>query len=272
MERIFTMTGYGWTNCPQTTRMQVERFIQSMDLILGEQLVGIYLHGSLAMGCFNPRRSDIDIVIIVREGLGPDDKRIMANYLVRHSVNPHPIELSVMRLADLNPWRYPPTYDFHYSEDYREKFQANLKTSDWKNWTNGSTPGDPDLAAHIPVLCERGIVLKGQDISEIFPNVPDSDYRAALIYDVTTASSRIVENPVYGVLNLCRVQLYMAEAQIASKSEAGEWALTRLPAEYHPLISRALDLYKGRLVEEKFEDTKIRDFAAYMENQIKGAE
>lgn len=31
---------------------------------LSENLVGIYLHGSLAMGCFNPSRSDVDLVVV----------------------------------------------------------------------------------------------------------------------------------------------------------------------------------------------------------------
>ena len=35
--------------------------------ILQENLVGIYLHGSAAMGCFNPRSSDIDLIIVVRK-------------------------------------------------------------------------------------------------------------------------------------------------------------------------------------------------------------
>ena len=39
--------------------------------ILGENLAGVYLHGSLAMGCFNPRKSDLDLLTVVRET--PDD-------------------------------------------------------------------------------------------------------------------------------------------------------------------------------------------------------
>lgn len=33
---------------------------------LSDSLTGIYLHGSLAMGCFNPIKSDIDLLIIVK--------------------------------------------------------------------------------------------------------------------------------------------------------------------------------------------------------------
>lgn len=28
---------------------------------LGENLIGVYLHGSAAMGCFNPAKSDLDL-------------------------------------------------------------------------------------------------------------------------------------------------------------------------------------------------------------------
>ena len=39
--------------------------------ILGENLAGVYLHGSAAMGCFNPVKSDLDLLAVVRET--PDD-------------------------------------------------------------------------------------------------------------------------------------------------------------------------------------------------------
>ena len=33
--------------------------------ILGDKLCVVYLHGSLAMGCFNPEKSDIDMIVVV---------------------------------------------------------------------------------------------------------------------------------------------------------------------------------------------------------------
>ncbi|MGN7761522.1 nucleotidyltransferase domain-containing protein [Paenibacillus sp. 22594] len=30
-------------------------------------LLGIYLHGSLAMGCFNPLKSDVDFLVVVKK-------------------------------------------------------------------------------------------------------------------------------------------------------------------------------------------------------------
>ena len=50
-------------------------FVEQSRAILGENLVGVYLHGSLAMGCFNPRSSDVDLLVVVREDIPPKVKR-----------------------------------------------------------------------------------------------------------------------------------------------------------------------------------------------------
>ena len=47
----------------------IDSFVEQSKEILKENLVGIYLHGSLAMGCFNPQKSDIDLIIVVNEPL-----------------------------------------------------------------------------------------------------------------------------------------------------------------------------------------------------------
>jgi len=36
----------------------IHEFIEQSKNILRDNLVGIYLHGSAAMGCFNPEKSD----------------------------------------------------------------------------------------------------------------------------------------------------------------------------------------------------------------------
>jgi predicted nucleotidyltransferase len=37
--------------------------------IFEKKLTGVYLHGSIAMGCFNPRKSDIDILVVVEDAI-----------------------------------------------------------------------------------------------------------------------------------------------------------------------------------------------------------
>lgn len=44
-------------------------FTEMSKKILGDNLVGIYLHGSAAMGCFNPKKSDLDLILIVKNDI-----------------------------------------------------------------------------------------------------------------------------------------------------------------------------------------------------------
>lgn len=37
--------------------------------ILKDNLIGIYIHGSIAFGCFNQDTSDIDFIVVVKKSL-----------------------------------------------------------------------------------------------------------------------------------------------------------------------------------------------------------
>ena len=65
-----TSRGYGWSDCPRPVRGQLLGFVSNLSEMLGNNLVGVYLHGSLAMGCFNPHASDIDVLVITHRRVG----------------------------------------------------------------------------------------------------------------------------------------------------------------------------------------------------------
>ncbi|HJW82735.1 MAG TPA: hypothetical protein VJ754_00380, partial [Anaerolineae bacterium] len=48
-------------------RAQVDDLLAGLHTILGENLVGVYLHGSLALGCFNPAQSGVDLLVVRRQ-------------------------------------------------------------------------------------------------------------------------------------------------------------------------------------------------------------
>ena len=63
------------------TEELLNRFTSESKRIIGDDLAGIYLHGSLAMDCFNPDRSDIDLIVVtgdVVDGLSSDRARDVA--------------------------------------------------------------------------------------------------------------------------------------------------------------------------------------------------
>lgn len=65
----------------------------------GEELTGIYLHGSAAMGCFHPDKSDIDLIFVIENAITDDQKLEFMNAVVKlNRMAPKKgIELSVVR-------------------------------------------------------------------------------------------------------------------------------------------------------------------------------
>jgi streptomycin 3"-adenylyltransferase len=253
----------GWHNCPIAVRGQIDRLAVTLSSLLSEQLLGIYLHGSLAMGCFNPDHSDLDLLVISTHHLGLTTKRQIIESLLSCSRQPHPIEISFLARSQLRPWRYPTPFDLHYSEMWRAIYARDLRSGTWQAW-NTTHQRDVDLAAHITVLNARGICVTGQPIAALFPIVPADDYRAALASDIHDSLESIVSNPIYTILNCCRTYAYIRTGQIYSKEEGGRWALGVVPAEYSDTVSSALAAYRSDTDEPSLEPEALIVFASYM--------
>lgn len=254
---------YGWNNCPDEVREQVEHFVGGCRSILGEDLAGVYLHGSLAMGCFNPLLSDLDFVVLSEQRLTQEDVRQFGEMMLSLSNMPYPIEMSVLAHTEINPWQHPSPFEYHYSEAWRER-QVNALNDEALR----QPPTDDDLAAHLVIARERGVTLYGEAVRQALPEVPTEDYLDSLLGDFDESKARIVENPVYGVLNFCRVYWFLAKSAIASKDEAGEWAQTYLPEEYRPIVAKALRAYRGN-GEANFAPDMLREFALYVDSEIR---
>lgn len=261
------MTQYGWNDCPLAVKIQVQAFTDDLVDLLASNLIGVYVHGSLAMGCFNPRHSDLDLLVISRSHLALDTKRSLAELLLRRSRAPQPIEMSVLTHSDLIPWKYPTPFDFHYSETWRDQMQHDLASGNWRHW-NDKIQTDPDLAAHITITKHRGISIYGPPIPNVFPDVPPDDYLTSIIEDVTGALDAIREDPVYAVLNTCRVWAFLQEGLICSKQEGGMWALTRAPETIRPVVATALQVYGDGYGRAHFDPGALSTFAAYMREHL----
>ena len=57
------------------TNSVIESFVSHSRQILGENLVGVYLHGSAVMGCFNPAKSDLDFIVVIAHPMTDETKR-----------------------------------------------------------------------------------------------------------------------------------------------------------------------------------------------------
>ena len=238
------MAFYSWEEPPPQTKAQIDRLVDEVTSQLAGNLTGIYLHGSLAMGCFNPLRSDIDLLVVTRQRLKVARKRLLVESLLRESASPHPLEISFLQLWDINPWQYPTPYELHYSEDWREKFTQPQSLDAWVQ-SDTKQQTDKDLAAHITVIKDRGKCLWGEPIDQVFPEVPAEDFADSITSDLDWAMEKLDAIPVYAVLNACRIWGYFKEGKLFSKAEGARWALENVPVEFQQVIQVALDAYRS---------------------------
>ena len=237
--------------------------------ILGENLTGIYLHGSAAMGCWNPAKSDLDLIVVVRDTPDDDCKRAymemvaeLSGMLPGKKPGHSGIEMSIVRRDACDPFVYPTPFELHFSAGHLERYRR-----DPEKYIREMKGTDRDLAAHFTVIRRRGRCLAGEPVGNVFGEVPAEDYLDSIRYDIEEAQEEITGNPVYYILNLARVLAFRTEGKILSKQEGGEWALRRLPEKYHPLIRTALADY-GSDTEARYDPAAAREYAEYMLGRI----
>lgn len=232
--------------------------------ILGDKLVGIYVHGSIAFGCFHWETGDIDFIVIIRDLLTLEEKEELIQVLLdlQEAAPPKGLEMSVVLDKYCNPFVYPTPFELHFSNMHKESCRNNLK-----KYCQEMYGTDKDLAAHFTVILAVGRVLCGEDIPAVFGKVPRENYLDSIRSDIENAADEIRENPVYFILNLCRVLVFMEEDTVVSKEQGGKWALRKLPEIYRPVIKKALRNYFGSGAF-RAEERELKEFAEYMLGEI----
>ena len=234
--------------------------------ILGKNLTGIYVHGSIAFGCFSWDRSDIDFLVVINEPISRQTKFRLLQVLtdLSEKAPPKGFEMSVVLRKYCEDFIYPTPFELHFSSGYLENHSNNLLSMCYEE-----LQFDPDLAAHFMIITKAGIVLCGEEIAAVFGEVPETDYLDSIYKDVENAAIDMINNPVYIILNLCRVLAYVKEGLILSKERGGQWGINNLPEKYRDLISRAIDNYVSG-VPFISDMVKQTDFTALVDEIPKG--
>ena len=168
--------------------------------ILGSNLVGIYLHGSIAFGCFRWEQSDIDFIAVVSRPLAlPVKTKLMEAIVVLNKfAPPKGIEMSVVLKKHCKNFVYPTPFELHFSNG-----QLGSYFADPQAYCKSTNSGDKDLAAHFTVIKSTGFLLHGSEIDAVFGNIPKAYYADSIKYDIEDAQKTITRYPQYTILNLC---------------------------------------------------------------------
>ena len=238
----------------------INEFVSKSKEILKDNLIGIYLHGSAVMECFNPQKSDIDLMVVVNEKMDKASKRAYMDMVVAlNEKGPAKgIEMSVVIRDVCKPFIYPTPFELHFSVAHLGWYKDN--PDDYIRKMYGT---EKDLAAHFTIIGKRGRCLYGQPIDEVFGEVPRQDYIDSIWEDIADASKEIADNTMYLTLNLARVLAYCKDGLVLSKKEGGEWGLENIPKKYYDLISSALrDYSNGETVT--YDIDLAKEYAKFM--------
>jgi Domain of unknown function (DUF4111)/Nucleotidyltransferase domain len=186
---------------------------------VGQDLVGVWLFGSAALGDYAPGRSDLDVQAVSSDRLPRAALEELAAAL-DHDVLPCPargLEFVLYAAAGLRDPEGP-------------AFQLNLNTGrDMAHHVAFDPADDPRFwfVLDVAIGRERGAPLAGPRPSEVFPELP-----RRLIVDALAGALDWYElhgdEPAQTVLAACRTWAWATDGRWRSKTESARWASERL--------------------------------------------
>ena len=198
--------------------------------VLGDQLVGLYLTGSLTYGDFDRGSSDIDYFVVLKQPMSPDGFACM-----------QALHVDIGR-------EYP---------KWKERIEGSYVTEDMlgsiepppapRPYVNGGNFWEPDprygyeWLINLFVLRESGIALIGPDPRDLIVPIDIEDVRRASARDVFEDWVPKLWEPSYfesshhqafAVLTLCRILHRAASDEVVSKRVASAWVKERYEHEW----------------------------------------
>lgn len=230
----------------------LRRFQIKLRCTLGAKLIGIYIHGSVAQNAFRWERSDVDALAVVSERLTATERlRFVDEVRVLSKEGPAKgIEVSVLTEKELIEGAHPYVTECHYSPFWDEY----VREAGWENWDEESRR-DEDITSHIFNLRQKGIVLEGPEITELFPVISRETFMESIAYDEHDAPADMVDS----VMNLCRYHCFLRSGALLSKEEGLQRMLPELP-DYEAFLRTILrEFYAGTVyLDEALTETAER--------------
>lgn len=246
---------------------QIEDSLVLLKATLGTNLLGVYLYGSSLVGGLQ-RYSDIDLLVVINRKTTLEEKSALIDKLLQISgiymkSSKLPLELTLVQQSAINPWRYPPHFDFQYGEWLRAAFEEGTTQSSQTNEM-------PDLALIVTQVLLKSQTLWGPEPEQVLSHVPYRDFMKAMLHDVDRLIDEIESDTRNVLLTFARIWSTLETNEIRPKPVAADWVINRLPKEYQPAMERAKLICIGE-EEEHWDDVKqfIKPCSDFMMKKIR---
>jgi len=222
---------------PAHLRPVLGAYVDALHEAFPERIYALSLYGSLALGGFAERTSDIDFLTVMVGHISEDDQ--VAIKALHQS----------LRRVD----RWACRLDGEYAE--LDQIEAGELDTPCLFVAHGGLAGRREVSkAGWLTLVQCGISVIGPEPAAFIPDVPWVDVEQEMCYNLGVywapkAASRWLFLSstwvAFAVLTLCRILYTMDRHAVTSKLAAAEYALGVLPAEWHHLIHEALRVQTG---------------------------
>ncbi len=218
----------------QSAHNLLQLYLPQLNTNLPKSLIeGVYLYGSIALGAFDEKKSDIDFIVLLKREMNEKEIEIIKDI--------H-FQLSKEELGSRMDGMYIQTKDLGKTNNLLQPYpycsEGLVEVGHW------------DIN-HVTwwVLKEHGIVLQGTAIQEL--NIPTEweDVLETLKYNINhywyekakEIPDSVPDEVVEAVTaTICRILYSLEYQQIISKKEALRKGLSMLPNVWHPLIQEGM--------------------------------
>jgi len=243
----------------------ISEWVLGAKRLLGGNLIGLYLSGSLAYGDFVPERSDIDLQAVVQSPLTQDELR-SAEELHKD------IERRCPEWANRIECSYVPL------ELMRELTPPATPRPWWGFGTfYAEAPAGNEWIINHYLLSKHGVRLAGPDFNDLIPPIEIDNVRRASAKDLFQEWVPKIDDAEwlanshyqsYLVLNLCRILHTVVGGGPGSKKVAGEWAKAMYP-QWRNLIEDAERWSYGGKMKRQADAVAFLRFAVEKVNETK---
>ena len=227
-------------------REVLDIFVSEVETELAENLVGVYLVGSLASGDFD-LDSDVDFLVVINTELTESNqKRLQEVQIKVHEIDCYPakhLEGSYISIVDLNDWSIVGKKKLFYFDNGSITPEQSVHDNNWHvRW----------------ILRERGITLAGPEPQTIVRPIPNAEllgemrtslHQIMLIYEEALHQPLNFFNSQFGqsfvVLTYCRMLHTLHTGEVQSKKAGAEWGKEYVEPKWRKLIDRAWDDREG---------------------------
>ncbi|MBA4383810.1 MAG: hypothetical protein C0410_03675 [Anaerolinea sp.] len=251
----------------------LDAFATEVSAELADNLVGIYMLGSLAVGDFDAD-SDVDFLVVTKtEITEPTSKRLQAIQEKIYTMDCYPahhLEGSFISLEDLNDYHVVGQKELYYFDNGWTDIEKSVHDNQWHvRW----------------ILRERGVTLIGPNPKELVGEVPLEELRIEMKkamlermqeFEESVDQPRCYSNSRFGqphaVLTFCRMLQTLQTGKVESKKSAAKWAKGIVDARWHKVIDDAVIEREGVRhmikIKQRAEQSVLEETLAFMQYVI----